>query len=317
MSLPTPELPQIIESGSVVQRETWDDAVVDAGGHLLQSWRWGEFKSGHGWDVERVQVRAETGNGFAQVFFRSLGPLSLAYMPRVPVIQGDVGQIWPTLRGEIESVARSHRAVSLVVEPDDDAVYSAISSDRTASAGPPHIQPECTVKMLLGTDDSMLADMHHKTRYHIRVAGRRGVEIERHSNPSVESMQDFYRLLNETSTRNGFAIHEASYYRDLMATLGDRAALFFAIVDRKLAACLIAAEFGDEAVYLFGGSSAKHRAHGASRLIRFEAAKWARDRGCTHYDLWGIPSQRAKGDDSRPHDEDLEGLYRFKTGFGG
>lgn len=34
----------------------WDDAIARLDGDLLQSWRWGEFKQRHGWNVERIHV---------------------------------------------------------------------------------------------------------------------------------------------------------------------------------------------------------------------------------------------------------------------
>ena len=51
--------------------------------------------------------------------------------------------------------------------------------------------------------------------------------------------------------------------------------------------------------------------------------RWARDRGCRLYDLWGIPaadptSVSDTGDSiAGTKGDDWRGLYRFKTGFGG
>jgi lipid II:glycine glycyltransferase (peptidoglycan interpeptide bridge formation enzyme) len=47
---------------------------------------------------------------------------------------------------------------------------------------------------------------------------------------------------------------------------------------------------------------------------------WARERGCTSYDLWGIPDEA--GEDEEDMEEvlgrgGLWGVYRFKRGFGG
>jgi lipid II:glycine glycyltransferase (peptidoglycan interpeptide bridge formation enzyme) len=61
---------------------------------------------------------------------------------------------------------------------------------------------------------------------------------------------------------------------------------------------------------------------------------WARSRGCTVYDLWGIPDEvrdtqytvrstqeggerRAESRDRGAGTGDLWGVYRFKQGFGG
>jgi lipid II:glycine glycyltransferase (peptidoglycan interpeptide bridge formation enzyme) len=109
-----------------------------------------------------------------------------------------------------------------------------------------------------------------------------------------------------------------------LGEFGDNAVLLFAEIDGRPAAALIAAAFGDEAIYMYGASSTKDRAHGAGFLIQFEAMRWARDRGCRRYDLWGIPAvdpastQVESGDRiAGTTGQDWRGLYEFKTRFGG
>jgi lipid II:glycine glycyltransferase (peptidoglycan interpeptide bridge formation enzyme) len=98
----------------------------------------------------------------------------------------------------------------------------------------------------------------------------------------------------------------------------------FAVTDGETAAGLIAAQFGEEAIYLYGASSTRHRAHGAAFLLQHEAMRWAREAGCTRYDLWGIPpvdqgsSEAADGKNlAGTRGDDWRGLYEFKVRFGG
>src|SRR5262249_45696875 len=148
-----------------------------------------------------------------------------------------------------------------------------------------HFQPGRTVRVPLLSDDELLAQMHQKTRYSVRLAERRGVRIECEP-PSPESSDRFYRLLEETSNRNEFGIHGAAYYHDFLQAFGEWALLLFAWVDGQPAAGLIAARFGGEAIYMYGASSTLHRAHGAAFALQFEAMRWSRDHGCRDYDLW-------------------------------
>ena len=89
------------------------------------------------------------------------------------------------------------------------------------------------------------------------------------------------------------------------------------------AAGVIAARFGREAIYMYGGSSSEHRAHGAAFMLQFEAMRWARGAGSQIYDLWGIPSQDPEstglegGRVAGSKGDDWRGLYKFKVGFGG
>jgi lipid II:glycine glycyltransferase (peptidoglycan interpeptide bridge formation enzyme) len=176
------------------------------------------------------------------------------------------------------------------------------------------------VKVPLLDDDELLAQMHQKTRYNVRLAQRRGVRF-RHA--GLDEMGRFYDLMTDTSNRNRFGIHGQQYYTDFLRIFGDDAALLFACVEGGLAAGVIVARFGDEAIYMYGASSTERRANGASFYLQFEAMRWARHAGCRIYDLWGIPledpvSVSTDGDRiAGTQGDDWRGLYRFKTGFGG
>jgi peptidoglycan pentaglycine glycine transferase (the first glycine) len=299
----------------------WDAGVRRLGGHLLQSWRWGEFKSAHGWEAERIALDDPPSAASAQILFRQRGPVSVGYIPRGPVFrEGDAGSV-RELFGRIDQVCRARRALYVIVEPDRPLPFRGTFKGEGFVKGPDHVQPSRTVKIPLLDDDRLLAQMHQKTRYSVRLAQRRGVEMERAT--TAETVRAFYALLSDTAQRNEFGIHEEQYYADFLRVFGDDAILLFAHVDGFRAAGLIAARFGPEAIYMYGGSSTEHRAHGAAFLLQFEAMRWARGVGCTRYDLWGIPEEDPTS--KAEHDgrvagtsgDDWRGLYKFKVGFGG
>lgn len=300
---------------------TWDAEAERLGGHLLQSWAWGAFKTRHGWDVERVVSRGADGrpDGMAQVLFRRKGPVSVGYLPRGPVV-ADAAAAERLFR-EVDRTCRRHRALYLIVETDRQRPFTGEPRAHGFVAGPEHIQPGRTVQVPLLEDEALLNQMHQKTRYSVRLAQRRNVEFR--VGNGDEDIRAFYQLLAETSERNEFGIHSYDYYRDFMAAFGDRALLLLSFSDGHLAAGLIAARFGREAIYMYGGSSAAHRANGAAFLLQYEAMRWARGHGCAVYDLWGIPEQDPEpggGEDGRvagTKGDDWRGLYKFKVGFGG
>lgn len=290
-------------------------------GHLLQSWRWGEFKSLHGWEVERVSVDSG-GSAMGQILFRRRGPLSVGYIPRGPVFNAGDEQAVRAFFGHIDQICRARRALYVIVEPDRALPFKGSFKASGFVRGPEHIQPGRTVKVPLLDDGTLLGQMHQKTRYSVRLADRRGVEIER-SPSTQENVQVFYELLRDTSHRNEFGIHGESYYYDFLRLFGPDASLMFANVDGVRAAGLIAARFGEEAIYMYGGSSTEHRAHGAAFRLQFEAMKWARESGCVRYDLWGIPRDNPGSGEEQGErvagtkGDDWRGLYKFKIGFGG
>jgi lipid II:glycine glycyltransferase (peptidoglycan interpeptide bridge formation enzyme) len=300
----------------------WDIAIAENGGHLLQSWRWGAFKERFGWQAERVVVPCSTGIALAQILFRHRVGISLGYIPRGPVLPADATDAHTSLWAGIDRVARKRRALTIIVESDRGDLAAATSAP-ALKPGPDPIQPSRTVKVELGDDASLLAQMHQKTRYNVRLAQRRGV-ASRHADHSDEAVQTFYGLLQDTSSRNEFGIHSVEYYREFLRIFGDDAALIFADIEGRTAAGVIAASFGDEAIYMYGASSTKDRAHGAGFLLQYEAMRWARDRGCKRYDLWGIPAEDPPTTKLENGDRiagtsgnDWRGLYEFKTRFGG
>jgi lipid II:glycine glycyltransferase (peptidoglycan interpeptide bridge formation enzyme) len=165
--------------------------------------------------------------------------------------------------------------------------------------------------------------MHPKTRYNVRLAQRRGVTT-RVVAPTDDAIDVLYGLLLETAARNDFLIHSRDYYRAFFHKFGAEAGLLFAQVEDRPVAAAVVVAFGAEAVYMYGASSTTDRAHGAAFYLQFEAMRWARDRGCKRYDLWGIPDQDpvssrgASGDRlASTSGRDRRGLYEFKTRFGG
>lgn len=301
----------------------WDAAVREGGGHLLQSWRWGEFKSRHGWEVVRFAEITQRSANLAQVLFKQRGPVSIAYLPRGPVFDPRDIDGLRNLFSQIDYAAKKRNALYLMVEADRALPFTGSYKSEGFVVGAEHFQPARTVKVPLLADEALLAQMHQKTRYSVRLAERRGVEMVCRE-PEREAINDFYRLLLDTSDRNEFGIHARSYYEDFLSVFEDDALLLFANVEGNISAGLIAAKFGEEAIYMYGASSTEHRAHGGAFALQFEAMRWARDHGALRYDLWGIPKEdpvSTSVDDQQriagTRGSDWRGLYKFKTGFGG
>jgi peptidoglycan pentaglycine glycine transferase (the first glycine) len=300
----------------------WDDAVLANGGHMLQSWRWGEFKDAFGWQTERVAVPRQGGMALAQILFRHKAGVSIGYIPRGPVVPGDDSDAMQRLWEEIDRIARRRRALTIIAEPDQPIDSDLIQRVGLVSGAPP-IQPSRTVKVALADDDALLNQMHQKTRYNVRLAQRRGV-TSRLTPFSNEALGIFYDLLVDTASRNDFDIHSDAYYREFLRKFDNNSVLIFAEIEDRPVAGIVVAAFGDEAIYMYGASSTKDRAHGAGFLIQYEAMRWARDQGCRRYDLWGIPAQKPQSTKVDNGDRiagttgsDWRGLYEFKTRFGG
>ena len=319
----------ILLSDSLSNLENLDDARWDTfvtqspAGHLLQSSRWGELKARFGWQVERLALEqgGELRAG-AQILFRRL-PLgrTLAYVPKGPLLDFSDGeaaaQLWPALH----QLARSRRAILLKVEPElpDDPAPAARLKDWGFKPSPQSIQPRRTIWIdLCADEDTILGRMKSKTRYNIRLAARKGVQVRR---ATLDDFDAFYSLMQGTGERDDFSIHSREYYHtayQLFAPHG-LAQLFLAFYEDEPLGALMAFACGDKAWYFYGASSNKHRNLMPNYLLQWEAMRWARERGCTAYDLWGVPDEDEETLETRftQRRDGLWGVYRFKRGFGG
>ncbi len=301
----------------------WNDFVArHPETHLLQSGEWGELKRSFGWEAVRI-VEGETG---AQVLFRRL-PLgfTFAYLPKGPVFSKQSAEgseqcsvVSDQFLDELDTICRSRRAVFLKVEPDG---WEGNSSFRLPPSSflpsPQHIQPHSTLVIdLRGSEDEVFNRMKPKTRYNIRLAGRKEVVVH----PSND-IENFYRVMTVTGQREEFHVHSPEYYRRAYELFHPKGMceLFVADFQSRTLATLMVFACGKQAYYFYGASSDEERNRKATYPLQWEAIRWAHSRGCEEYDMWGIPDEAidVDKDEAEAREDGLWGVYRFKRGFGG
>jgi lipid II:glycine glycyltransferase (peptidoglycan interpeptide bridge formation enzyme) len=89
--------------------------------------------------------------------------------------------------------------------------------------------------------------------------------------------------------------------------------------DGRPLAALMTFALGETAAYLYGASSEDERQRMPAYLLQWEAMRWAREKGCVEYDLWGVPDEDEETLEAEfsARSDGLWGVYRFKRGFGG
>lgn len=278
----------------------------------------------------------------AQILFRAVPrlplPVSIAYIPRGPLLApGSDPSVEAPFWRTVHSVARKQGAIFLKVEPPVEIASPEQKADLDhlmqslgfQSAG--RLQPARTMVLDIDkSEEDLLAAMKTKTRYNIRLAGRRGVIVRQAR--TLEDLHAFHSLLTVTGDRDEFGIHTFPYYQQMWRTFGpegDNTALVLladhpdeAARSNGPIAALLALRFGREAIYMYGASSNTGREHMPNYLLQWEAIKWARSNNCTIYDFWGIPDAPAEDSaeaESSPTNtrSGLRGVYWFKKGFGG
>lgn len=288
----------------------WDELVARWGGELLQSWGWGEFKSRTGWTASRVICRRAGKPIAAAQWLRRRVPFlgSLAYVPRGPVLAPSESHAAPSVLQYIARTARRDGAFALWVEPPWEK-DSGPTLPSAFTATPDFIQPPATGFIdLRPAAAEILAGFQSNMRRNVRTASRRGLAVR--AGRSEADWREFYTLLAETAARDGFGIHTWPYFatmRDVLETAG-LAKLFLAEHAGKPVGGLLLTVYGNTAAYLFGASATDARDLRVGHGLQWHAIIWAKEHGCTTYDLWGMPAATRTTDP-------LAGVYRFKRGF--
>ena len=300
------------------EQAAWDKLIAPRG-HVLQSWTWGELKIRFGWRAQRVAV----GPAHAQVLYRVLpgGLGTIAYVPKGPLLDFYDDSLVRSFLDAVKSLARQQRAICLKIEPDLEDDPALV--DRLRALGfhfsPQQVQPRRTSLVALDAEpEELLRRMKQKTRYNIRLAGRKGIIVRAGDEADLPA---FYQLMEVTARRDGFSIHNQAYYgaaHRLFVPL-DQGRLLLAEFEGELLAALVVFAFGDTACYMYGASSDAHRNLMPTYPLQWEAMLWAREQGCRVYDLWGVPDEDAEilEAEFNQRSDGLWGVYRFKRGFGG
>jgi lipid II:glycine glycyltransferase (peptidoglycan interpeptide bridge formation enzyme) len=167
------------------------------------------------------------------------------------------------------------------------------------------IQPSKTVIVNIQESDvNLLAAMHYKTRYNIKVAESHGVTVD-----ESEDAAAFWRLLQKTTARDEFSGHPKGYYEKLLkfgwGDSGPKVKLFLAKYKDKPAAAAIVLIYDGTGYYLHGASDYDFRSAMAPFMLHWRIIQLLRKAGIENYDLWGIDAKK------------WPGVTRFKLNWGG
>ncbi len=319
--------------------ELWDAFVQRHGGCFLQSWGWSEFQEAAGRQTYRFRIGRPSQEAAAEEHEDTIAQFLLivhdlplgaryAYIPRGPVIGGGSrAEVAAAFDGFIGALRNTLGQLSCVFARIE---FPYLQSGDVIGAADlePHgfryvrsVQPADTLVVDLDRSEAdLLAAMHPKTRYNIRLAEKHGVVVrEAHYENAHRLRQDidsFWKLLDETAVRDRFHTHRREYYEKMLDVLspkkggGLQTRLSFACLGEEPLAACITAEYGGTVTYLHGASAAARRALMGPQLLHWRMIGEAKRRGFAKYDFWGI----APSDDP---EHPWAGITRFKKGFGG
>ena len=222
------------------------------------------------------------------------------YLPRGPLClkPKNASFLWPLVLADLQERARQRGVMSLRFEPENWGDFQDFSAEKIKP-----IQPRRSLFLDLNlAEEDLLARMHTKTRYNIRLAEKKGVMIERGQGDDILF---FWNLLQVTTKRDHFRGHSLAHYRRLLEKGAPVIELWLAKREGKVLAAGLFSFYQGRAVYLHGASADSERQYMAPYLLQWQMIKRAKARACRYYDFYGIDEKK------------WPGVTRFKRGFGG
>ncbi len=286
-------------------KETFNKRAV----HPLQSWEWGEFRKKHGNTV--VRLAAFDGNKITTAI-----PLTFSHIPHSPFTIGTSprgDRLTKEMIAAVKAEGKKRNAIFIKLEPN---VPIEKQSERFAKdlklsgavTGKTVFTPSTFWIDLTPNEDALLKSFHSKTRYNIRLAQRKGVEVVEDN--SDKAFEEYLKIFFETTKRQGYYMHSEKYHRmmwqvlhkDMMAK-GEQpiARLLTARYKKEILTTWIVFVWHDFLYYPYGGSSDKHREMMSNNLMMWEAMRYGKKLGLKTFDLWGR--------------EEGKGFTKFKEGY--
>lgn len=291
-------------------------------GHIFQSYLWGEVKS-PGWIPLRAILENENEQivAAATVLKKTIPLLkkTIFYLPRGPVLVG-----WHDARliscfiSNLRKLAGLHKAILIKIDPcireEETLPVRALQEEGFVQAPGKHefggLQPRYTFRLNIEDDlDDIMHNLPKKIRYKIRYGVKRGLNFE---HPGEEGLGLFEKVMEETGERGKFVTRNLAYYKKVYRTLvkEDRVDLVIGYYQEEPVTAGITFAFGDKAWAVYGGQTNRHRNLYAYHAMIWERIKWAKSKGASWFDFYGVPGQVRE-------DHPLYGIYHFKKSFGG
>lgn len=270
--------------------------------HPLQSKKWGEFR-------EKTRVKVVYSNNFVLTIHSiPKTKYTIGYFPK--------GEM-PTkkLLDKLLEIGKKENSIFIQIEPNienSEKEQKNLKNLGLVKSAHPLFTKNNLVLNITKSEDELLSSFSQKTRYNIRLAQKKGVEVR--ENSSDQAFQKYLEITKETTQRQKFYAHTPTYHKLMWETLREK--------NDELTAHLLTAKYGGEIIvtwilfvsgdtlyYPYGASSSKHREVMASNLMMWEAIKFGKRLGLKKFDLWGSLGENPDIKDP------WYGFHKFKLGY--
>jgi lipid II:glycine glycyltransferase (peptidoglycan interpeptide bridge formation enzyme) len=158
-------------------------------------------------------------------------------------------------------------------------------------------------------EENIYNNFHKDHRYSIRRAEKENIQVEIVKENLHNHFENFWKILKETSERDGFHLYEQEYYQAIFQNSQNKFLVFTKDNEKYLSVALVVVS-DKVANLVYAGSQTEGREKGFNHLMQWEAIKQAKVLGCDFYNFGGI-YEKGYG---KPG---LAGVTNFKKRFSG
>ncbi len=287
--------------------------------HPLQSYEWGEFREQQGIKVIRKGLfdKDKLVSAFQLTIHKIPHSIfTIGYLPKGTLPNTE-------LLEQLKKIGQENNCIYIQLEPN---IHKSDNFDLKIKNLKKSFHPLFTkysfILDLTKSEEELLKNMHHKTRYNIRVAQKHEVMIVEDN--SDEAFETYWKIMEETTSRQKFYAHTKSYHKKQWEIFAKKKKfdpnelqyhLMLANYNPPSTnqivtlAAWVLFTFHDTLYYPYGSSSSENRETMASNLMMWEAIRFGKKLGLKYFDMWG--SLGPKPDIKDP----WFGFHRFKQGY--
>ena len=300
---------------------------------FTQAWFYGEWQKVMGRKVRRFEIKQnfETIGFFQAIKYPMLFGQSFLYIPHASVLRirpvGGEGGDRPfqdflkEFNKKLFEIGKKENAI--FARFDFFPVKSDFKNPRSLTSNPflenyfkkvptyayhsSYFQPKFEwILDLNKTEEELLKAMHPKTRYGIRLAESRGVDVEIIKTDFQKYFPYFYGLMKKTAERNAFSLHPEIYYKNIFSNCEENKNAFLAIANynNKTLAINLVLFYGEAAYFVFGASSDEFKNLMAPHLLHWKTIIEVKKLELGIYNFGAVG-------------EEFGGVSQFKKRFGG
>lgn len=289
---------------------------------LTQSFVYGEIQKASGKKIRRFAIlHDDIRVGFVQFIEYSLFGTSVYwYAPYGPVMNDFTARDVADIKTCIAHYTKKDNVVfvrldfSPALNPRSQAIVKSVFTRAPHfSYTGAYFQPRDEwYTDIAGDENAILSAMHQKTRYSVRLAEKRGVNVDIVKKNLTHYLKDFLLLMQVTSKRNNFSLHDEHYYKSYLEEMEESGEGFLVVasLSGEILAIHLIVVVGSVAHYVFGSSSNTKRDLCGPYLAHYKAMLESKAMGARFYNFGAV--SRKGGEDPK-----WATLTAFKQKFGG